>query len=88
MNAACENEAIVQGKRVTEARQTAFGCATNVRQTVECYPSTISTSKEIRIQYIYVGLIRCLGECRTVYEYTVPYILPRLSSACVVRVQM
>ncbi len=34
-NAACENEAIVQRRRVTEARQTAFGCAKNVPQTAE-----------------------------------------------------
>ncbi len=34
---------------------------------------TIGTSQRIRIQYVYVGLIRCLGKCRTVYECTAAY---------------
>ncbi len=42
-------------RRVTKARQTAFGCATNVWQTAERYPLTVGTSKGIHIQYIYVG---------------------------------
>ncbi len=42
-----------------------------VWRTVECYLSTAGTSKRIRIQYIYVGFIRCLGKCRTVYECTI-----------------
>ncbi len=42
-NVACENDANVRCRRVTEARQTAFGCVTNVRQTAECYPSTVGT---------------------------------------------
>ncbi len=62
-NAACENEAIVECRCVTESKQTAFDCATNIRQTAEQYPSTVCTSKGICIQYIYVGFIRCLGEC-------------------------
>ncbi len=62
---------IVQYRRITEGRQTAFGCATNVRQTAKCYPSTVSTSKGIHIQYVYVGSIRCHGKCRTVYEPTI-----------------
>ncbi len=37
-NAACENEAIVQCRRVTDARQIAFGYATSIRQTAERYP--------------------------------------------------
>ncbi len=39
-----------------------------VRRTVECYLLTVGTSKGSRIQYIYVGSIRCLGECWTVYK--------------------
>ncbi len=69
-NAACENDANVRCRRIPEARQTAFGCAMNVRQTAECYPSTVGTSKKIRVQYVYVGLIRCLGECPTIYKFT------------------
>ncbi len=40
-NALCENEAIVQCRCVTGARQIAFGCATNVRNSqilsVDCW---------------------------------------------------
>ncbi len=68
---ACENEAIVYCRPVSEARQTAFGCATNIWQTAKHYPLTISTSKGIRIQYVYVGSIRCLGECQIVYKCTI-----------------
>ncbi len=53
-NAACENDVNVWCRRVTEARQTAFGCATNVWQIAELYPSTVGTSKRIRIQYTYM----------------------------------
>ncbi len=70
-NAACENEVIVQCRRVTKARQKAFGYTTNIRQTAECYPSTAGTSKRIGIQYNYIGSIRCLRECRTVFECTI-----------------
>ncbi len=77
MNAACENEAIVQCRCVTEARQTAFGCATNVPQTAKCYPLTVGTSKGICIQYIYVGSICCLGKCRIVYTCTIHSALTR-----------
>ncbi len=69
-NAAFENDANDRC-RCVETKQTAFGCATNVRRTAECYSSTVSTSKGIRIQCVYVGSIRCLGECRTVYECTI-----------------
>ncbi len=44
----------------THSRRTALGCATKVRRTAECYPST---SKRIRLQYVYVGSILCLGKC-------------------------
>ncbi len=71
VNVACKNEAIVWYRRVTEVRQTAFGCVTNVWQTVEHYPSTVGTSKGICIQYIYVKSILCLGECRTVCRCTI-----------------
>ncbi len=68
-NAAFKNDANVWCRHVTEVRQTAFGCATNVQQTAEwCYSSTVGTSKGIRIQYVYVGSIRYLGQCQTVYE--------------------
>ncbi len=70
-NAARENKAVIQCRCVTEARQTAFGCARKVQRIDECYPSTIGTSKRIRIQYAYVGLIRCLGKYRTVNECTI-----------------
>ncbi len=69
-NAACENDANVRCRRVPEARQTAFGYVTNVRRTAECYPSTVGTLKGIRVQYVYVGSIRCLGERRTIYKFT------------------
>ncbi len=59
---------IVKSRHVTETRQTAFGSVTNVRRTAECDLSTVGTSKGIRIQYVYVGSICCLGECRTVYQ--------------------
>ncbi len=75
-NVVCENEAIVQCRCVTEARQTAFSYVTNVRQTAKCYPSTVGTSKRIRIQYIYVGPICCLGKCRIVYECTILFASP------------
>ncbi len=52
------------------ARQTAFGCVTNIRRTSKCYLSTVGTSKGICVQYIFVGSIRCLGECRTIYKFT------------------
>ncbi len=65
-NAAFENNANVRCRRIPEARQTAFGCVTNVRQTAECYPSTVGTSKGIRVQYVYVGSICCLDERRTI----------------------
>ncbi len=68
---ACENEAIVQCRSVTVAKQTVFGFATNVRQMAECYPSTFVTSNWIHMQYIYVWSIRCLSEFRTVYECTI-----------------
>ncbi len=51
-NAACENDANVRCRRIPEARQTAFGCAINVRRTAECYPLNVGTSKEIRIRYV------------------------------------
>ncbi len=59
-NAAFENNANVRYRRVTEVRQTEFG-----------YPSTVGTSKGIRIQYVYVESIRCIGKFRTVYECTI-----------------
>ncbi len=55
----------------------ARSCATNIRQTAECYLSTVGTSKVILIQYVYVGSIRCLCECRTVYKCTIRSALPR-----------
>ncbi len=85
-NAACENDANVQCRRVTEARQTAFGCVTNVRRTAECYPSTVGTSNGIRVQYVHVGSIRCLGECRTIYKFT--HMNIRIVFACCVRVRV
>ncbi len=60
--AAFENLVNVRCRRVTEARQTAFGCATNIWQTDKCYPSTVGTSKGIHMQYVYVGSICCLGK--------------------------
>ncbi len=69
-NAACENDANVRCRRIPEARQTAFGCVTNVRRTAKYYPPTAGTSKGICVQYVYVGSIRCLGECRTIYKFT------------------
>ncbi len=51
--------------------QTAFGCATTIQQTDECYPSTVGTSNRIHIQYVYVGSICCLGVCWTVYKCTI-----------------
>ncbi len=36
-----------------------------------CYPSTVGISKGICIQYVYIWLIRCLSESRTVYECTI-----------------
>ncbi len=54
-NAACENDANIRCRHIPEARQTAFGCVTNVWRTAKCYPSTVSTSKGIRIQYVYEG---------------------------------
>ncbi len=48
-NAACENDANVRCRRIPEAKQTAFGCAMNVRRTAECYPPNVGTSKAIRI---------------------------------------
>ncbi len=44
-NAAFENDVNVRCRHVTEVRQTAFGCATNVWRTVECYQSTVGKSK-------------------------------------------
>ncbi len=85
-NAAFENDANVWCWCVTEARQTAFGCATNVRQTAECYSSTVGTSKGIRIQYLYVGLICCLVECQTIYRFT--HINICIVFACCIRVPM
>ncbi len=38
-DAACENDANVRCRRIPEARQTAFGCATNIWGTAEWYPS-------------------------------------------------
>ncbi len=70
-NATCKNEAIVQCRRVTAARQTALNYATNVRRTAECYLLTVGTSKGICIQYIYVWSIRCLFKYRTVCECTI-----------------
>ncbi len=66
----CENDVNVRCRRISEARRTAFGCVTNIRQTAKCYLSTIGTSKGIRVQYIYVGSISCLGKCRTIYKFT------------------
>ncbi len=83
---AFENDANIRCKRVTEARQTAFGCATNVRRTAECYPLTVSTSKGIRVQYVYVGSIRCFGECRTIYKFT--HINVRIVFVCRIRVHI
>ncbi len=71
VNATFKNYANVRCRRVIKARQTAFSCATNIRQTAKCYLSTVGTSKGIHIQYIYVGSSRCLGKCWTVYECTV-----------------
>ncbi len=85
-NAAFENDANVRCRRISEARQTAFGCVTNVRRTAECYPSTVGTSKGIRIQYVYVGSIRCLGERRTIYKST--HMNVRILFACCVRVRV
>ncbi len=51
-NAACENDANVRCRHIPEVRQTAFGCAMNVRQTAECYLPNVGTSKEIRIRYV------------------------------------
>ncbi len=44
---------------------------TNVQRTAKCYPSIVSASKGIRIQYIYLGSIGCHGECWTVYKCTI-----------------
>ncbi len=57
-------------------RQTTFGCATNVRWTAECYPSTVGTSKGIHIQYVYVRSFDPLVNSEQCTN--VPYILPRL----------
>ncbi len=81
-NAACENEAIVYCRRVAEMRQTAFGCGVNVWRTVKHYPLNVATSKGIRIHYVYVGFVRCLGECRTMYKCTIPFALPRFRMCC------
>ncbi len=62
---------------VTEASQTAFGCAPNIRRTAKLYPPTVGTSKGIHIQHIYVRSIRCLGECGTVYKCTICSASPR-----------
>ncbi len=59
--------------RITKMRQTAFTfvCAANIWRTPEQYPPTVDTSMGIHIQYIYVGSIWCLGECRTVHKCTI-----------------
>ncbi len=75
-----ENEAIFQCRHVTEARQTACDCVTNVL--TECYLSTVDTSKRICIQYVHVGSIRCLSECRTVYECTICSASPLIHMHC------
>ncbi len=46
--------------------------------TAECYLLTVDTSKGIRIQYVYVGSIRCLNKCQTVYNGTKHSVWPRL----------
>ncbi len=81
-----EKDANVRCRHVTKARQTAFGCVTNVWRTVECYPSTVGTSKGIRVQYVYVGSIRCLGECRTIFKFT--HMNVRIVFACRFRVRV
>ncbi len=83
-NAAFKNDANIRCRRIPEAKQTAFSCVTNVRRTAECYPSTVGTSKGIRVQYVYVGSIRCLGERRTIYRFT--HMNVRIVFACRVRV--
>ncbi len=85
-NAACENDANVWCRCIPEARQTAFGFVTNVRRTAKCYPSTVGTSKGIRVQYVYVGSIRCLGECWTIYKFT--HMNVRIVLACRVHVRI
>ncbi len=57
-----------------------------MRQITERYSSTVGTSKEIHIQYVY-GSIRCLGECRTVYKCTIgsaslPHVLFAFTFRC------
>ncbi len=66
---------------MTEVRQTAFSYAMNVRQTAERYPSTVGTLKGIHIQYVYVGSIWCIGECRTVYQMYCMFYLASLPHA-------
>ncbi len=61
-NTTFENDANVRCKRVTEVRQTAFGCAMNVWRTAKCHMSTVGTSKGIRMQYVYVWSIRGLNK--------------------------
>ncbi len=85
-NAACENDVNVRCRRIPEVRQIAFGCVTNVRQTAECCPSTVGTSKGICLQYIYVESIRCFGECQTIYAFT--HMNVRIIFACHVRVRI
>ncbi len=89
-NAAFQNDANFQCRRVTEVRQTAFGCATNIRQIAECYPPTVGTAKGICIQCVYVGSIHCLRECQTVYECTIhsASALVHMRRLCSIRMQM
>ncbi len=58
----------------------------NIWRTAECYPSTVDTSKGIRVQYVYVGSICCLDECQTIYKFT--HINVRIVFACCICVPM
>ncbi len=91
-NATFENDVNVRFRCVTKVRQTAFECAINIGQTAECYPSTVGTSKGICIQYVYVGSIRCLGECWTVYKCIIhsasALVYMYHSHSCFIRMQM
>ncbi len=84
--ATSENDAHVRCRRIPQERQTAFSCVTNIRQTAKYYPSTVGTSKGIRVQYVYVGPICCLGECRTIYKFT--HMNVRIVFACRIRVRI
>ncbi len=62
------------------------GDTNSIRQTAEPYPLTVGSSKGIHIQYVYVGLFD--ASANAVQCTNVPYILSRLASTCIVRIQV